>query len=429
MARRPNSLRRQAEPELLELTIAETGAHGDGIARHDGTEFFVPYTMPGDRVLARRAGPHHALPVEWRLRAGTHGEPPCRHFGSCGGCALQHFDASDYDALKRRQVETALSRRGFRDVAIGPTARTQPAARRRAEFAAMRNAGRVHVGFNAYRSPAVVDLEECAVLHPAIVALLPALRSLAAALLGERQTADVLVTHTDMGLDVLIGGMQPPNRTQREALAAFAQANDLVRVAWRDGSATPEVIVERRPPQVTFAGTAVNIPPGAFLQASPEGEAAIVAAVTGSLGRAKRVADLYAGCGTLTFPLARHARVHAVEGAAELAEALGAAARRSGQAGRVTIERRDLSRRPLLATELDEFDTVVFDPPRDGAALQASEIARSRVPTVIGASCNPATFARDARILADGGYRLDEITPVDQFLWSTHLELVGRFTR
>lgn len=420
---------RPREPELIELTISGIGAHGDGIARHRDQDIFVPYTMPGDRVVARLVGPHHAVPVEWHVRAPAHRTPPCMHFGACGGCALQHFDMADYDALKRRQIETALERRGFSGVTINATARSLPATRRRAEFAAMRRGGRTELGFHAYKSRQIVDLASCAVLHPQITALLPGLREFAHALLRDGESADFLVTRTELGPDLLISRRTAPDRAQREAVAAFALTKDLVRVAWRGAAETPEIIVQRQPARITFAGTTVEFPPGAFLQASEDGEAAIVGAVTEGVDGAKRVADLYAGCGTLTFPVARQARVHAVEGARELAEALDSAARRSGQAGRISVERRDLSRRPLLADELAAFDAIIVDPPREGAAAQAAEVARSTVPIVVYVSCNPATFARDARLLADGGYRLGHVTPIDQFLWSTHLEVVGVFAR
>lgn len=430
MASRPiRPHRRPREPELLELTISAVGTHGDGIARHRDADIFVPYTMPGDRVVAKLVAPHHAVPLEWYARAAAHRTPPCIHFGSCGGCALQHFDMAEYDALKRRQIETALARRGFPDVTINATARSLPATRRRAEFAAIRRGGRTELGFHAYKSRQIVDLSSCVVLHPQITALLPALRGLAHALLRDGESADFLVTRTESGLDLLISRRTAPDRAQREAIAEFALAQDLARIAWRSTAEVPEIIVQRRPAWITFAGTTVEFPSGAFLQASEDGESAIVGSVLDGTGPAKRVADLYAGCGTLTFPLARQARVHAVEGASELADALDNAARRSGQAGRISVERRDLSRRPLLADELGAFDVIVMDPPREGAAAQAAEIARSTVPVVVYVSCNPATFARDARLLADGGYRLGQVTPIDQFLWSTHLEVVGAFAR
>jgi 23S rRNA (uracil1939-C5)-methyltransferase len=423
---RPNT---RNDGELLELTVAEIGAQGDGVAPHGDGDIFVPYTLPGDHLRARRIGPHHALPVSWIARATPHRDSACTHFTVCGGCALQHLYDDAYVAWKRQQLEAALARRGFADVDIAPLARTRPGERRRAEFGVSRIGSGIDLGFHAYKSEQIVDMRDCAVLDPRIVALLPALRDLALTLLRDRQTADMLATLTEGGIDLLVSRIQAPDRARREAIAAFAAEQDIARISWRRADERPETLILRRPPRVWLGGVIVDIPPGAFLQASRSGEEAIVAAVLAGTGAAKRVADLYAGCGTLSFPLARRARVRAVEGAKELADALGAAARQSGQAGRIAVETRDLTRRPLLTEELADFDAVVFDPPRDGAAAQAAQIARSRVPVVVAVSCNPATFARDARTLVDGGYRLRRVTPVDQFLWTPHLELVAVFER
>jgi 23S rRNA (uracil1939-C5)-methyltransferase len=416
-------------PELLDLTIEEVGAHGDGVAHRDGHTVFVPYTLPGDRVMALRTGPSHAVPRSWTVRGAEPHPSRCSHFGACGGCALQHFDDDAYAAWKLDQLRIALARRGFGDVEIAPMVQAHPAERRRADFGAARTGSAVSLGFHAYRSRSLVDIQNCAVLDPAIMAILPALRTLLRDLLADRQAADLLVTRTETGLDLLIAGATDPGRKSREKIVAFADEQDIARVSWRRGSASPETLIQRRVPHMTFHDVAVDIPPGAFLQATRSGERAIVEAACEATRGAKRVADLYAGCGTLSFPLAAAARVHAVEGAKDLADALAAAARRSGRAGRITVENRDLTRRPLLADELGDFDAIVFDPPRDGAAAQAAEIARSRVARVIGVSCNPPTFARDARILADTGFRLVRVTPIDQFLWSPHLELVGVFER
>jgi 23S rRNA (uracil1939-C5)-methyltransferase len=416
-------------PELLDLTVEEIGAHGDGVARRDGDTVFVPYTLPGDHVSARRIGPDHALPQDWIARGIAPHPPRCPHFGSCGGCALQHLQDNAYAAWKLTQLETALARRGFGSVEIMPLVRARPAERRRAEFAAIRTAAQTIIGFHAYRSRTVVDMQDCAVLAPAIVALLSPLRNFLHRALPKTRTADILVTQTETGLDLLVSHAPPPERTEREAIAAFAAAQDLARIAWRVRGETPEILVQRRVPQVRFADIAVDLPPGAFLQATRSGEDAIVAATLQGTAGAGRVADLFAGCGTISLALSARFRVHAVEGAKDLADALTAAGRRAQRAGRLTVEMRDLSRRPLLPEELESFDAVVFDPPRDGAAAQALEIARSKIARVVGVSCNPATFARDARILVDAGFRLLRVTPIDQFLWSPHLELVGVFDR
>lgn len=427
MTRKSPASARRAAP--LDLAIEALGAQGDGIATVGGKQIFVPYTLPGDRVTARPIGPHHALPIVWHSRAPAHARPACPHFGVCGGCVLQHLDPAAYTRWKLAQLETALARRGLHDVPITPLAQTPPGARRRADFGVARRGERIDIGFHAYKSPALVDLDRCPVLEPKLSALLAPLRELFAALLVGKTRADILVTATETGPDLLIAGLPAPDRAQREALAAFAAANDIARIAWREADEAPDIIVQRRAPRMTFAGVAVALPPGAFLQASAAGEQAIVDAVMAATDGAKRVLDLFAGCGTLTFPLARQARVHAIEGAAALAAALDRAARGAGLGGALRVETRDLSRRPLLREELSGFDAVVFDPPRDGAAAQAAELAHSRVPVVVGVSCNPATFARDARTLVDGGYRLLGVTPIDQFLWSPHLELVGVFRR
>lgn len=427
--RRARHVPEQFKSELADLTIVEIGAHGDGVARHDGNTIFVPYTLPGDRVVARRIGPNHALPRTWTAREVEPHPPRCPHFGACGGCALQHLQDSAYSTWQLDQLKVALSRRGLDAIEIAPLVQARPAERRRAEFGAIRTATRTIVGFHVYRSWTLIDLQDCAVLAPAIVTLLPPLRGWLDRMLPPSRPADVLVTQTESGLDLLVSRAPSPERRQREAVAEFAAAWDLARIAWRERDEPPETLIQRRAPQVRFAAVPVDLPPGAFLQATRSGEDAIVTATLRGVAGARRIVDLFAGCGTISLPLSAVARVHAVEGSQSLSEALAAAVRRAQRAGRLTVETRDLARRPLLAEELAEFDAIVFDPPRDGAAAQAAQIARSTVKKVVGVSCNPATFARDARILTEGGLRLRRVTPIDQFLWSPHLELVGEFAR
>lgn len=416
----------------LDVTISAIGARGDGIAEADGRRLFVPFTAPGDRVRVRpgRSRGDDGVAAELvALIAPGPGRtaPVCPHYGACGGCALQHLETHAYLDWKRAQVGLALARAGLAEVPVAPTVATPPATRRRATFAAVRAGGSVRLGFNERQSNRVVDLAACPVLDPRIVALLPALRALLARLLPARGALDVTVTALDGGLDVLLTGGAEPDLAAREALAAFAGTADIARLSWRRGEGRDsEPIAHRRAAAARFGEVMVAIPPGGFLQASPAGQAALTAAVLEGVGAARSVADLFAGSGTFTFPLARRAVVHAVEGEGGALERLKAAAR--GLSG-VTAERRDLFREPLTARELGRFEAVVFDPPRAGAKEQAGELARSGVPVVVGVSCNPASFARDARILADGGYRLGSVTPVDQFLWSPHVELVGVFRR
>jgi 23S rRNA (uracil1939-C5)-methyltransferase len=378
-------------------------------------------------VRVRRLGEDRAAVVEILSKSPNRIAPECRHFGTCGGCALQHLDSSVYAEWKVAQLRAALAPRGLSDVPVAPLVRVSPATRRRAEFAARRVKGHVTLGFHARLSHDIVDMQECRVLDPILVALVAPLRDLMQGL-SAIAWADIMATRTDAGIDLLFTLDTAPDRKSIATLIDFANTRDLARVSWRK-SASPELIIERRKPQIRFGGVAVDLPSGAFLQAAPEAEAAIVDLVVRSVGKAKRVIDLYAGCGTLTFPLARSAQVHAIEGQADLVAALDTAARRGGIGPRVRAERRDLTRRPLLANELAEANAIVFDPPREGAREQAAHLAQSRVKTIVGVSCNPATFARDARVLVDAGYALEQVTPVDQFLWTPHLELVGVFRR
>jgi 23S rRNA (uracil1939-C5)-methyltransferase len=427
------SLRAEAEVEIEEI-----GARGDGVAHlPDGTRVFVPYTVPGDRVRARlSAGDGEGVAgraVEWLTRGEGRAEPPCRHFGECGGCALQHLAGDFYAAWKRSLVETALRRRGFEAPPVAPLVTAAPATRRRADFAAVRRKDDVLLGFHARASHRVVDLAECPVMEPPIAALLPPLRELLFALLRPSDKAGVTITATDSGLDVVLESPIALGAGGRERLAAFAQAQDLARLSRRHPNARgAETVVERRPARMSFGGVPVDLPAGAFLQATRAGEATLTAFVLDAMGDAPRVADLFSGCGTFSFPLAARrgvaASVHAVDGTEPAVAALARAAQQA-RLGRVTTLVRDLARRPLNDQELARFDAVVFDPPRAGAREQAEALALSRVPVVVAVSCNPATFARDARILVDGGYRLEWVKPVDQFLWSPHVELVARFAR
>ncbi|MBI1209784.1 MAG: class I SAM-dependent RNA methyltransferase [Azospirillum sp.] len=426
-------MNRRASGTAVELTIEEIGGGGDGIARHGGQPVFVPFTVPGDRVratLEARRGDGRAASMVALLEAGAgRAQPACRHFGSCGGCALQHLADADYAAWKCGRIGQALARAGFDDVPLAPLARTGVGERRRAGFAAWRRGRRVTVGFNRRASHDLVDLAECPVLAPALFALVPLLRRFLARLPGGDLALDAVATVLDGGIDLLLVGPPALDLVMREGLAEFAEAADLARLSWRPhGLAAIEPIAWRRPALVRFGETAVMPPPGAFLQASRGGEAALVAAVLDAVGGAARIADLFAGLGTFCFPMAEQggARILAVDAEGDAVAALAAAARGRSD---ITGVCRNLFRDPLGAVELAAFDAVVFDPPRAGAAAQATELAGSGVPVVVGVSCSPASFARDARTLASGGYALTGVVPVDQFLWSPHIELVGVFRR
>jgi 23S rRNA (uracil1939-C5)-methyltransferase len=430
-------MRRRSRPgggRQAEVTIERLGGRGDGVAQLDGRPVFVPLALPGDRLRVRvtgeRAGGYRAEVVE--LLAGGPGrvEPPCPHYGPCGGCALQHFDADLTASWKAAQVAQALARRGLPDAMLGPLVSVPPGRRRRASLAAFRDAEAVRLGFHARASHRVVDAPGCRLLTPGLMAVLPPLRVALAGILAPRERADVVLCETASGVDLLLVARRSPDLAARAALAELAEEADLARLSWAPPGGEPEPVARRRAPRIDFAGVAVEPPPGGFLQPSIEGEAALVRLVLDALPEAAaRVLDLFAGCGAFSFPLAARARVHAVEGEPAALAALRKAARAAGLEGRVSAEGRDLARRPLAAAELAGFDCAVFDPPRSGARAQAEAFAASDLPAVIAVSCNPNTFARDARILVDGGFRLARVAPLDQFPWSGHVELVANFRR
>ncbi len=425
----------------VEVTIDEIGARGDGIAAlEDGKKLFVPFTVPGDRIRARLSKPR---PDGFAGRLATlispgpgRATPPCGHFGTCGGCGLQHLDDAHYNAWKSGLVAQALARQGVAAGIVRPLWVTPRASRRRADFTAVRRKADVVLGFNARASHQVVDLAECKVLRPEIFRLVAPLRELFLNLLTPAESAEAIVTLTDSGLDLLLltGAQLGINR--RERLASFAAAQDLARIARRHPKARgTEIVVERRPVRVRFdhgsAGlVSVPFPPGGFLQASEEGEAVLRRAVHEALGPAQRVIDLYAGCGTFAGPLAAEGRqVHAFDQDRDAVAALDAAFRAAAGRWRGSAIERDLDRRPLGPDELGRTEGVILDPPRAGASTQAEQLAASEVERIAYVSCNPASFARDAGMLVAGGYGLDWVQPVDQFLWSPHLELVGAFSR
>lgn len=421
-----------ALPRTLEIDITELGGRGDGIGSHDGQLVFVPCTVPGDHVLVRIDGRKSDGLAATTLQLLSTGPdrvvPPCSHFGECGGCALQHLDDARYKAWKRGLLVTALRRVGFGEDLVAPMISIAPGTRRRATFAFLRRRAEVLLGFHARASHQVVDIAECPLLARPLLGVLGPLRALLRDVVEEGQEGDVVVTATETGLDLLIEAEARLDLFDRERLAAFAESVDLARLSWRrPGAGMIEPLAHRRPAQVRFAGIGVDLPPGSFLQPSPEGERALATLVCDAVGDASPVADLFAGCGSFTFSLAGKAFVHAVEGDAAAAQALKSAAEHNG--ARVSVECRDLAYRPLLADELKRFHAVVFDPPRVGAAALAEQLANAGPPLVVAVSCNPATLARDAKILAKGGYRLTGATPVDQFPWSAHLEAVAVFER
>lgn len=412
-------------PEPAELAIDALGDGGDGIATLAGRRIHVPWTLPGERVQVRETGGGRAEPLFWLQRSAERADPACVHFGSCGGCAVQHLGADAYRRWKHGLAAAAARRAGFPDVVPEPLVESPPGSRRRVTLAAVRAGTRVALGFHAPASRDIVDLQACPVMLPQLLDLLPALRAALAEALTPAQRCDIALTATNAGIDALVTGTMP-----RARLAPLARLGDLARLCLAEAAGRdPELVALHRAPAIDFDGIVVEPPPGVFLQATRAGETAIRDAVDDGLGSARRVADLFSGCGTLALPMARRRQVLAVDSQRAAIEALDRAARAGGVAPRVTVAVRDLERRPLVAEELGGFDAVVFDPPREGARAQAEALARSAVARVVAVSCNPATFARDAAALGAGGYRLERLTPIDQFLWSPHLELVGVFVR
>lgn len=410
-----------------DVTILSLGHLGDGVAEGPHGEIFVPFVLPGEDVRIGDINAGHAELLKVLAPSPHRVSPPCRHFGACGGCALQHVDASAYAEWKQEQVAATLRSRGI-DCEVTPLVAATPHSRRRATFAATRTRKGVTLGYYARGSHTIVAIEECPLVVPEIERALPGLAHLVEAGLSRKGRASVAITSTATGLDVAVtGGKVASEGLLRAELARRAAAMDLARLAWEG-----DVLAERRTPLVDLSGLKVAPPPGAFLQATAEGEAALVRLVLEGVGEAKRVADLFSGCGTFTAALAKRASVLAVESEKPQVNALDRALRMQGPAlslKPVELLMRDLFRRPMLPSELLKTDAVVFDPPRAGAAAQSEMLAKSAVPVIVAVSCNPATFARDARTLVDGGYVLTRVVPVDQFLWSPHIELVGFFRK
>ncbi|MBN9550008.1 MAG: class I SAM-dependent RNA methyltransferase [Alphaproteobacteria bacterium] len=400
------------------LTIARLGSQGDGIANAEGGEVFIPFTLPGETVTAARQKDRATL-MSVLEASPLRIDPACRHFTECGGCALQHYEAAAYQQWKREKVVHALKAKGIAcDVAaLVPCA---PHTRRRVTFSARRTEAGMLLGFVRALSSEIIPIEECPISLPAIVSALDKLRALAGLVCATPKAFHMTVTVTASGLDIAVHEAGKLGDHQRRIASNFVMAEGLARL-----SVDGEIIVEPKKPVVQFGPVAVALPPGAFLQATEAAEQTMAGLVGQHLSRAKKVADLFAGCGSFALRLGAKSEVHAVEGDAAALAALDRAYRFASGLKRVTSERRDLFRRPLTFKELNAFDGLVFDPPRAGAEDQSKQIARSDVPLVAAVSCNPVTLARDLRILIDGGYALKSVTPIDQFLWSPHVEAVA----
>ena len=408
------------------LVITRLGSHGEGIAEAAAGAVYVPYALPGETVEVEPWPGHADRRRLNRVAAASTARttPICPHFGACGGCALQHLAAGPYRDWKRGLVITALARAGL-DAPVGDLIEAHGEGRRRAVFHARCDAPDVlAVGFAAMKAHRVVAIDRCPILAPALTGAIAAAWDIAEVLAPARKPLDIQVTASDAGLDVDVRGSGRLTAADTTALARVAERRDLARLT-RHG----ELVAQRRLPTLRIGRAQVVLPPGAFLQATNAGETILAQLVVGYCQGARAVADLFCGLGPFALRLAERARITAVDSDADAIAALRRAAAAAPGLKPVAAQQRDLFRHPLAASELKGFDAVVFDPPRQGAEAQARELAASAAPTVVAVSCNPATFARDARILVAAGYRIVQVTPVDQFLFSAHVELVGLFKK
>lgn len=408
-----------AEAKDIDIEIERLGSQGDGVAHPDGEALYMPFGLPGEH---------------WRLREGAFSrvtaspercEAICQHFTRCGGCVAQHMSDALYAGWKEGIVAEAFRHRGI-ETKIAPLARVKAGSRRRAYFGIERKGSAVTLGFREEGQHKLVDLAECPVLDPLIVKAFDTLKGMARIAMRDREGGRLLVTRLDHGLDVSFeNGRKDLSPQDRGELAQLAGAARFIRLA-----VGGETLMQSGSPVLTLGGIEVEPPAGIFLQAVPEAEAMIIDLVMRALPkRAKSVADLFCGVGTLTFPLARAVAVTAYDSDKRAMAALTAAARRAQGLKPIDARQRDLFRDPLSVRELNAFDAIVFDPPRAGAAALSERIAESKVPVVIAVSCNAATLARDARTLIDGGYTVAEVRPIDQFLYSAHVEAVAVFRR
>lgn len=406
----------------MKLTISRLGHLGDGIAEGPNGPVYIPGMLPGEEIEGILQG-DRLEEVRIITPSADRVRPPCSHAKSCGGCLMQHARDGLVEGWKRGIVEGALAGQGLvapiRGVATSP-----PRSRRRAVLSGRRTKGGALIGFHARASQLIIPVPNCQLLHPELMATMPALEALVIAGGSRTGELDLMVTASLGGPDVVVTGGKPLDTTLQLELARIVEAHGLARLTWED-----EVVALRAAPLQRMGRALVTPPPGAFLQATAEGEAALLAAVRDAVGDAARIVDLFAGCGTFALPLAETADLRAYEGDAAMIAALDRGWRQAPGLHRVTAEARDLFRRPLEPDEFKGVEAVVIDPPRAGAEAQCATLARSQVPVIAMVSCNPVTFSRDARVLVAGGYRLDWVQVVDQFRWSAHVELAARLSK
>jgi 23S rRNA (uracil1939-C5)-methyltransferase len=411
------------------LDITRLGGQGDGIAETREGQIFVPFTVPGDVINAGVEKTRASL-IAVLTPSPDRVTPPCPHFGpdeenaGCGGCALQHVADEVYRAWKRGLVVAALESRNI-SAEVAPLVACQPGTRRRVVFAARRTDKGAILGFNRAQSHHIVAVESCVVASERINQALPVLRRLASAVAVGKEAFRLSVLDAAPGLDLAAEAPFKLSESDRlRVIQAVRAEPGVARLAFNG-----EILIEKQPPELEFGRVIVNPPPGGFVQASKAAEDVMCDLVTGHLKKSKRVADLFSGAGTFALRLAESSHVHAVEADGPSLAALDKAARRTQGLKPITVEKRDLFRRPLMVSELKSYQGLVFDPPRAGAEVQVGDIARSTIARIAAVSCNPTTLARDLEILIKGGYRVVSVTPIDQFLWSSHVEVVALLER
>lgn len=412
------------------------GAGGDGVALIGEEKLFVPFGVTGDVLdvtLVDEKAKYKTAKINEIIEPSVHrAEPICQHFGVCGGCRLQHINSEFYKKFQKKHVETTLQHRGFENLEIGDVKISPLRSRRRARFNAVKIKGKLTLGLSEKAQHKLFDLKECPVMKDEITELVPSLRRFLNKILKNQDKMAIQVTLCENGLDVVFESKGEPDLDLRMEIASFAELNDIARISWFDnGLKKPqyERLCERRKPFVRFGSRKVMTPPGSFLQATKEGEAALSRIALSFLKNCENIVDIFAGCGTFGVAALSRLNVHAVEYSVEMTNALRDSANLLKGTKKLTTEIRDLYLRPLNEFELNEFDGAIIDPPRAGAKAQVEEVIRSSITKIVMISCNPATFARDARMLVDAGFKMGTVTPVDQFLYSPHLEIIACFER
>lgn len=418
---------------MLELKIDHIGTNGDGVAYQDNQTYYISCTAPGDIVTAekkdKRGNGFAADLVEILTPSPDRINAKCKHFGTCGGCSLQHVADPFIADWKQNRIHDALKRVGLNEVNIATTITSTPASRRRVEFVASKRKKGVMIGYHMRRSHQIFDVGDCPLLLPELTALIKPLRAMLPVVMARNSQVRLTLTATTNGPDLLITGGINIDLDVREILARFGQEQGLSRISIKnDDEKILEVVAAIKPANIAINGDEVILPPGGFLQATEEGQQTLIEKILENLPKNKSVLDLFSGCGSFSLPAAHHSKsVLAMEGDEDLVFALKNAANKKMLP--LKAEYRDLFRRPLSPVELDKFDTIIIDPPRAGATAQVADIAQSNVSQILFVSCNPASFARDVKVMIDGGYELQEVTPIDQFLWSAHVELFAVLTK